>query len=283
MNREKIADVLIRGYALVFLLFLFTPIAVVVVFSFNAGSHVSELTGLSLKWYSTAWSDPLVVRAFKTSMSIALSSATLSAILGTTSAIAMPSMPTWIQKTFRGLANAAIVVPGIVLGLSMLIFMVTVSGWANSVFETLIPNAGLNIGLGFYAVVIAHSIFGIAIVNLLVSTRLAALDSELIEAAGDLYSPPLRTLWQVTLPLLAPAIGAGFLLAFTFSFDDFIIAFFTRGQEQTLPIYLFASIRRGVSPVVNATASSLLAFSILVFVSAALMIRRQASSRPADA
>lgn len=278
-SRSDWIDRSLRAYGFLTYAFLFLPIVVVVVFSFNAGRHVAELTGLSLQWYVTAWTDPFVVRAFWTSISIAVTSAMISTVLGTASAIAMPATPRPVRRSFEGLVNAAIVVPGIVLGLSLLIFVVSATNWANDWLAYLLPASDIRLGLGFYSVVAGHSVFGTAIVHVLVRTRLAALDISLTEASGDLYATPTRTLTQVTLPLLGPAILAGFLLAFTFSFDDFIIAFFTRGQAQTLPIYLFASIRRGVSPVINATASSLLAFSITLLVTASLVYRRRSSQR----
>lgn len=270
-------DRALRAYGISAFAFLFLPILVVVIFSFNSGRHVAELTGLSFRWYVTAWTDPFVLRAFRTSMAIALFAGAISTVLGTGAAIAMPRMPRWVRRPFEFLVSGAIVVPGIVLGLSLLIFIVSVTGWLNDWIQYLLPSSGVRLGLGFYSVVAGHSVFGTAIVNVLVRTRLSTLDASVIEASGDLYAPPLRTLFQVTLPLLAPAILAGFLLAFTFSFDDFIVAFFTRGQAQTLPIYLFASIRRGVSPVINATASTLLAFSITLLGVASVIYRRHVS------
>jgi len=270
-------DRLLRGYGIAVFAFLFIPIVVVVVFSFNEGRHVAELTGFSFQWYVTAWTDPFVVRAFRTSISIALFAGLISTILGTGTAIAMPAASRWVRSTFESFVYGAIVVPGIVLGLSLLIFIVTATSWLNDWLAYLIPSSGFRLGLGFYSVVAGHSVFGTAIVNVLVRTRLASLDASMIEASGDLYAPPIRTLLRVTLPLLAPAIVAGFLLAFTFSFDDFIIAFFTRGQAQTLPIFLFASIRRGVSPVINATAATLLAFSITLLAAASVIYQRRSS------
>ena len=126
--------------------------------------------------------------------------------------------------------------------------------------------------------------FTSAIVNVLVRTRMAGMDRTLIEASSDLYASPWRTFRQVTIPQLRPAIVAGFLLAFTFSFDDFIVAFFTAGQDQTLPIFLFASIRRGVTPVVNAIATVLLAVTITSLVVAWLVAgRRRHTSAPRPA
>jgi len=270
----------LKAYGWAVYAFLFLPILVVVVFSFNSGRHVAELTGFSFQWYVTAWTDPFVVRAFRTSISIALTAGLISTVLGTGAAIAMPSLPRVVRRSFDTMMNFAIVVPGIVLGLSLLIFVVSATGWLNDWITYLFPDTGFSLGLGFHSVVAGHAVFGSAIVAILVRTRLASLDPEVIEASSDLYAPPVRTLFTVTLPLLAPAILAGFLLAFTFSFDDFIIAFFTRGQAQTLPIYLFASIRRGVSPVINATASTLLAFSVTMLIVASLVNRRRSQQRP---
>jgi spermidine/putrescine transport system permease protein len=129
-------------------------------------------------------------------------------------------------------------------------------------------------GLGTTSVIAAHTLFTMAIVNVLVRTRMRGMDRTLIEASEDLYATPWRTFVQVTFPQLLPAIVSGALLAFTFSFDDFIIAFFTSGQDQTVPIYLFASIRRGVSPEVNAIATVLLTVTILAMVLAGLAYRR---------
>lgn len=270
-------DRALRAYGILAYGFLFLPILVVVVFSFNAGRHVAELTGFSFQWYVTAWTDPFVVRAFRTSITVAATAAVISTVLGTSTAIGIPSAPSWVRRSFNMLANAAIVVPGIVLGLSLLIFVATVTTWLNDWIAYLVPSFKTELGLGAYSVVAGHSVFGTAIVNVLVRTRLASLDASLTEASGDLYAPPTRTLLQVTLPLLAPAILAGFLLAFTFSFDDFIIALFTRGQAQTLPIFLFASIRRGVSPVINATASTLLAFSVTLLGLASFVYQRRSA------
>lgn len=273
--RSRWIDKGLRLYGFAAYAFLFLPILVVVVFSFNSGRHVAELTGFSFQWYVEAWTDPFIVRAFRTSISIAFAAGLISTLLGTGAAIAMPSLPRWVRRTFDTLMNFAIVVPGIVLGLSLLIFVVSATGWLNGWLAFLFPGSGFSLGLGFYSVVAGHSVFGSAIVAILVRTRLASLDPQVLEASSDLYAPPLKTLMTVTIPLLAPAILAGFLLAFTFSFDDFIIAFFTRGQAQTLPIFLFASIRRGVSPVVNATASTLLAFTITLLTVASIMNRKR--------
>ena len=130
------------------------------------------------------------------------------------------------------------------IGIATLIFLVTAFGWINPWLAYLSGGTGPGLGLGS-ASIARHTLFTMAIVNVLVRTRMRGMDRTLIEASEDLFATPWRTFRQVTFPQLLPAIVAGALLAFTFSFDDFIIAFFTSGQDQTVPIYLFASIRRG--------------------------------------
>ncbi|HSK89911.1 MAG TPA: ABC transporter permease [Euzebyales bacterium] len=274
--RRSFADRFLGGYALAVYAFLFAPILVVVVFSFNAGRHVAELTGLSLRWYEEAWTNQFVLRAFRTSLGIATVSATIATVLGTSSALAMQAVGRRTRAVYQQLSAVAIVVPGIVIGISTLIFFVMFFDWANAWFAYLWPTATPpRLGLGAHTVIGAHSLFTMAIVNVLVRTRLAGMDRSLVEASEDLYATPVRTLFQVTLPQLQPAIIAGFLLAFTFSFDDFIVAFFTRGQAQTLPIFLFASIRRGVTPVVNAVASVLLVVTVSLLSTAWYVLERR--------
>jgi spermidine/putrescine transport system permease protein len=247
-------------------LFLFLPIAVVIVFSFNEGRHVAQITGFSLRWYEDAWSDQFVVRALRTSLTIAFTSAAIATVLGTLSALAMNGARPAVRVTFEMLVYVAIIVPGIVIGISTLIFAVTAFDIVNPVISSLIPGDPPQLTLGLGTVIAAHAMFTSAIVNVLVRTRMAGMDRTLIEASSDLYASPWRTFRQVTIPQLRPAIVAGFLLAFTFSFDDFIVAFFTTGQDQTLPIFLFASIRKGVTPVVNAIATVLLAVTVSLLV-----------------
>jgi spermidine/putrescine transport system permease protein len=266
---EPFIDRAIRSYAVLVYVFLFAPIVVVVIFSFNAGRHVAELTGFSFRWYEEAWTNQFVRRALGNSLFIALTSATIATISGTLSAIAMSSARPWLRRAFEQLTYVAIIVPGIVIGISTLVFVVTAFNWINPWLEYLWPfGRAPQLGLGVHTVIAAHAMFTTAVVNVLVRTRMAGMDRSLIEASEDLYATPLRTFRRVTIPLLLPAIVAGFLLAFTFSFDDFIVAFFTTGQDQTLPIFLFASIRRGVTPVVNAIATALLLVTVTSLVTA---------------
>jgi spermidine/putrescine transport system permease protein len=271
---EGLIDRGLRAYAVVAYLFLFVPILVVVIFSFNAGRHASELTGLSTRWYETAWSNVFVIKALGNSLRIAAASAILATLLGTTSAMAMSTIRGRWRTIFEQLTYVAIIVPGIVIGIAALLFLVTAFGWLNPWLAYFWGGVGPKLGLGAHSVVVIHALFTMAIVNVIVRTRLRGMDRSLIEASGDLYATPWRTFRQITFPQILPAIVAGGLLAFTFSFDDFIVAFFTAGQDQTLPIYLFASIRRGVTPEANAIATVLLAITIGSMLVAGLLAKR---------
>ncbi len=274
MRLERWGERLTRLYTALVFAFLFLPILIVVVYSFNAGRHVTELLGFSTKWYAEAWSDRFLMESLGNSLTIASITAVLATILGTASALAMDRMGSTLRFLFELLTYVAIIVPGIVIGIATLIFIVTALDWVNPWIAYFTSSQGPELGLGTASVIAAHTLFTMAIVNVLVRTRMRGMDRTLIEASEDLFATPWRTFVQVTLPQLLPAIVAGALLAFTFSFDDFIIAFFTSGRDQTVPIYLFASIRRGVSPEVNAIATVLLAVTILAMVTAGLVYRR---------
>lgn len=271
---ERIGERAVFVYTGLVFAFLFLPIVMVVIYSFNAGRHVTELTGFSTQWYASAWSDRFLMTALRNSLSIAAITAVLATIMGTASALAMDRMRPRFRWLVELLTYVAIIVPGIVIGIATLIFIVTVFDWLNPWLAFLTGGAAPPLGLGAASVIAAHTLFTMAIVNVLVRTRMRGMDRSLIEASEDLYATPWRTFVQVTFPQLVPAIVAGALLAFTFSFDDFIIAFFTSGQDQTVPIYLFASIRRGVSPEVNAIATVLLGVTILAMILAGVVYRR---------
>ncbi len=227
-----------------------------------------------------------MIQSLGNSLKIAASTAVLATILGTTSALAMTSVRGRLRTAFEQLTYVAIIVPGIVIGISALLFLVTFFGWVNPWLVVFFGDGAPRLGLGAHSVIATHTLFTMAIVNVLVRTRLRGMDRSLVEASEDLYATPWRTFWQVTFPHLVPAIVGGALLAFTFSFDDFIVAFFTAGQDQTLPIYLFASIRRGVTPEANAIATVLLAVTIGSMVVTGLLIRRgrlRAPRRPVEA
>ncbi len=260
-----------RIYAILIYIFLYAPILFIVGGSFNAGKQAMIWQGFSLEWYGKAFSNPLMMEALRTSAFIALSTALLSAIIGTLAALGLARVKGWLRGLFDALIYIAIMVPGIVIGISTLIAFV-------SVFDVVNPWLGaiwnIRLEMGAWAVIAAHVLFNIAVVALLVRARLQGMDRSLVEASEDLYATPFGTFRQVVLPLLAPAILAGFLLAFTFSFEDFIIAYFVAGPDVTLPIYIFSSIRRGVTPEINAVGTVVLLTSFALLVIAQLILQR---------
>jgi spermidine/putrescine transport system permease protein len=264
-----------RLYALAIYLFLYIPIGIIALFSFNAGRHASQLQGFSMQWYGKALSNPFVMDALTTSLIVAFCSATLATLAGTAAALALQSVKGRLRVAFDALIYVAVMVPGIVIGIATLIALVTLFGWLNPLLAALWPvGEAPQLGLGYGSLVLAHGLFAMALVVILVRARMAGMDRSLIEASSDLGATPFGTFRQVTLPLIAPAVLAGFLLSFTFSFDDFIIAFFVAGSETTLPIYVFSSIRRGVTPEINAIGTMVLVASLAMLIAAQVMLQR---------
>jgi len=233
-----------RIYSLFVYVFLYMPIAIIALFSLSAGRSASQFEGFSIKWYGRALNNPFVMDALGNSLFVALVSAVLASVLGTLAAVGLQGIKGPARAFFDALIYIAVMIPGIVIGIA------TVS------------------------LIAAHTMFTLALVVLIVRARLQSLEGALAEASSDLYAPPLRTFRLITLPLIAPAIFAGFLLSFTFSFDDFIIAFFVAGSETTLPIYIFSSIRRGVTPEVNAIGTMVMLASLIMLIIAQLILRR---------
>ena len=260
-----------RLYAILIYVFLYGPIGLIVAGSFNAGKQAMIWQGFSVSWYGKAFSNPLIMEALTTSLTIALTTAFLSAIIGTLAALGLERITGWLRATFDALIYVAIMVPGIVIGISTLIAFVSFFDAVNPQLQAL---WNIRLEMGAWAVIATHVLFNLAVVALLVRARLQGMDRSLVEASEDLYATPLGTFRQVVLPLLAPAILAGFLLAFTFSFEDFIIAYFVAGPDVTLPIYVFSSIRRGITPEINAVGTVVLVTSLVLLVIAQLILQR---------
>jgi len=260
-----------RIYAILIYIFLYAPIALIVGFSFNSGRYAMDWQGFSLQWYGKAFSNPLIVDALMTSLIIAGSTAFLSAIIGTLTALGLERVQGVTRHIFDALLYIAIMIPGIVIGISTLIAFVTLFDALNPWLEQAM---NIKVEMGVWTVVAAHVLFNIAVVCMLVRARLTGMDRSLVEASDDLYATPFGTFRQVVLPLLTPSILAGFLLAFTFSFEDFIIAFFVAGPNVTLPIYVFSSIRRGVTPEINAVGTVVLLSSFLLLIAAQVILRK---------
>ena len=271
----------LRAHAILLFLFLYVPIGLVVLFSFNAGERTGELRGLSVRWYGAAIDNRFAVGALQNSLIVATWTALIATTLGTVAGLALQRASARVRTLFEALTYVAIIIPGIVIGIATLLFFVNFFAWLNPwvAFASTLLGADRApiIGSGLHTIIGAHVLFTMAIVIVLVRARLAGMDRTLVDASADLYATPLRTLRQITLPQLRPAIIAGGLLAFTFSFDDFVIASLVSGPGQpTLPMYVFASIRRGITPEINAIATIILGTTMTILAIAWIVYRRQA-------
>jgi spermidine/putrescine transport system permease protein len=206
---------------------------------------------------------------------IAFSAAVLSSLMGTTAALALQRMRGPMRALFDGLIYVSITIPGVVIGIATLVALVSVFDLLNPLLAAVWPEGAKppRLSLGYASVIAAHTLFTMSLVIVLVRARLEGMDRSLIEASMDLYATPWHTFRQVTLPQIFPAILAGFLLSFTFSFDDFIISFFVAGSNTTLPIYVFSSIRRGITPEVNAIGTMVLLVSLALLIGAQFLLR----------
>jgi spermidine/putrescine transport system permease protein len=266
-----------RIYAAIVYLFLYAPIGMIVLISFSAGRQASDFRGFSLQWYETAFNNRFVLQALRNSLSIGAVSATLAVVFGTMAALALQRVTGPLRKLYDGLIYVALMIPGVVIGIATLVALATARDAVNDALQAISPDAP-RFELGYGSIVAAHTLFNLALVIVIVRARIAGMDRTLVEASADLYATPWGTFRQVTLPLIMPAVVAGFLLCFTFSFDDYVIASFVNGRETTLPIYIFGSIRRGITPEVNAIGTAVLAVSLSLLLGAQLLLRR--SRRP---
>jgi spermidine/putrescine transport system permease protein len=276
------ADRIFRAHSSLVFLFLYVPVGLVVLFSFTAGEYAGELRGVSLRWYEAAFTNQFVTRALTNSLQVGLLTAVLATTFGTVAALALQRVRPRLRAAYDILTYVAIVIPGIVIGIASLVFFVNVFGFLNPLLASAWP-AGLGpapqLTTGLQTIVGAHTVFAMALVIVLVRTRLAGMDRTLVEASADLFATPWRTFRQITLPQLSPAILAGFLLSFTFSFDEYVITSFVKGNVTTLPIYVFSSIRRPpVKPDINAIATVILAFTLLMLVTGWIIYRRSTRS-----
>jgi spermidine/putrescine transport system permease protein len=261
----------LRGHTLLIYLFLYFPIVVVVAFSFNATNRrVTHWEGFSLRWYDSVLNDTVVQSALANSFRVAISTAVIATIFGTMAALGLQRAPRWFRSVFEALTFVSIIVPEIVIALSTLVFYSTS-------FDVVRSVTGIRWRLGFETIIGAHALFNISLVMLLVRARLSGMDRTHVEASFDLYGTPWRTFWQITFPQLLPAIVAGFLLSFTFSFDDYVITYFVSGAgTTTLPLYVFSTIRKGVTPATNAVAAIMLLITLTILVVGQFLVWRNA-------
>lgn len=248
------------GYA-----FLYLPIALVIVYSFNESRLVTVWSGFSLKWWHALFANEAMLEAAWLSLRIALVSATGAALLGLAAGYALARAPRFPGRTlFGSLVVAPMVMPEVVMGISMLLLFVG----SERLFGG--PDRG------FLTIAVAHTTFSIAFVAIVVQARLADFDRALEEAAMDLGATPWVTFRTVTLPLIAPAVGSGWLLAFTLSLDDLILTQFVAGaQSQTLPMRVYSSVRLGVDPQINVLATLVVTVAACALILSGWLTRRQ--------
>jgi putrescine transport system permease protein len=220
--------------------FLYLPIAILVIYSFNDSRLVTVWGGWSTRWYEELFSDAPLIDSALISLRLALISATAATFLGTLAAVALVRFGRFSGRLlFSAMIYAPLVMPEVITGLSLLLLFVAIA-----------------VDRGFWTVAIAHTTMAMCFVTIIVQSRLVDFDSSLEEAAMDLGAPPLRTFLSVTLPLIFPAIAAGWMLAFALSLDDLVIASFTTGPgATTLPIRIYSEVRLGVKPEMNAVCS----------------------------
>ncbi len=242
--------------------FLYAPIALVVLYSFNASRLVTVWGGWSTRWYGALFANRQLMASAATSLEVALASGAIATVLGVSAGLALERFGRFRSRGFfAAMVYAPLVLPEVIMGLALLLFFVA-----------------LGLERGFATLIIAHATLSLGFVSIIVRARLAGVDRSLEEAARDLGAGPLTTFVAVTLPLIAPAVATGFLLAVSLSLDDLILASFTSGPgSTTLPMRIYSEVRLGVTPQINAMSSLLIGL-----VGASLVAAAFVGSRAAD-
>lgn len=250
-------------------LFLYLPLLFLVVFSFNSTRQDGVFTGFSWRWYQALWGDTRLVEGFFLSLKVALLTGTLSTVLGTFAAFVLVRYGRFRGRAlFTGMVNAPLVMPEVIIGMSLLLLMVAVQrtfGW---------PERGM------VTIVLGHVLLGMAYATVVIQSRLREMDRSIEEAAMDLGCRPVQVFFLVTLPNIAPALLAAWLLTFTLSFDDVVVSEFLSGPGvTTLPQVIFSYARRGVNPSIYAAATLLMAVVTLGVLAYSLQLARQQRQR----
>lgn len=249
-------------------IFLYVPIILLVIFSFNDSRYSQRWEGFTLRWYIELFQDAAIGRALWATLLVAVVSTLIATVLGTLVAIGMERFRFRGQTAVETLLYLPIVIPDIVMALMMLLFFTMLQGWLGDWFR-----------LGPVTVIIAHVAFNISYVAVVVRARMASYDNTLEEAAADLYANPWLTFWRVTFPILAPGILAGALLAFTLSLDDAVITSFVTGPGfTTLPVRILGQAKRGITPLINALSTMMLLVS-MVLLTVSLWSQRDTAKR----
>ena len=245
------------------LAFLYVPIVVLVVFSFNASRLSAAWTGFTTDWYLQLATDASLRAAVKNSLIVAVVSTAIAAVLGVAAAVGLDHPAVRRRRLIEGAMLLPLLVPEVTLGVALMLFFVTI-----------------RVPLSLVTVTLGHAAFNLPVVMVIVQARLRKMDPGLVEAAYDLGASPWQAFRRVTLPLLAPAIAGGVLMAFTISLDDFIVTFFTGGPgSTTLPLKVYSMIKSGLSPEINALSAVLVVLS-MALVALAAMLQRDKTRQP---
>ncbi len=233
---------LFSGFAGFFYIFLYAPIVLLILFSFNASRFPTNWTGFTFDWYRKLFDNYAIALALKNSLIVSLSSTVISTIIGTMVSIAMERYRFKAKTSFDAVLFLPIIIPDIAMAIMLLAFFVL-----------------LKVQLGLTTIIVSHVAFNISFVAVIVRARMASIDSTFEEAAGDLYANEWQAFWRVTFPLLIPGILGGALFAFTLSLDDYVITFFTSGPgSTTLPVRIYSMVKRGITPETNALSTLML-------------------------
>lgn len=242
-------------YLAIVMLITYLPLAVVVIFSFNDSKLPVAWTGFTWKWYQELLADRALIQALKNSLVLGAASCAFAAVIGTLGAIGMARVDYKSKGMMEYLSTIPIMVPEIILGMVFMAFF-----------------SLLNLPFGMVTLIIAHTAFCIPYVFMMVKARLVGIDPSLEEASRDLGASPQRTFWDITLPLIMPAVASGCLLSFAMSFDDVVISVFVNGPKlSTLPIKVYTQLKTGVTPEINALCTVILAVVIFVLVVSSLL------------
>src|SRR5688572_31501333 len=247
--------------------FLYLPIVLLVIYSFNESRLVTVWGGFSTRWYVALLRNEALLDAAWVTLRVALLSATIATVLGTLAAVALTRRGRFFGRTlFSGMVFAPLVMPEVITGLSLLLLFVAIG------FDR-----------GFWTVTLAHITFSMCFVAVVVQSRLLSFDQSVEEAALDLGATPLRTFFEVTLPIIAPAVLSGWMLAFTLSLDDLVIASFTTGPgATTLPMKIYSQVRLGVTPEINAACTILIGFVAIGVLIASIVTKQRELQRQRD-
>ncbi|HVZ14382.1 MAG TPA: ABC transporter permease subunit [Bauldia sp.] len=250
------------------LAFLYIPIVLLIIYSFNDSKLATVWGGWSVRWYGALINDGAMLDAAWVTLRVALISASVATVLGTMAAVALVRFGRFRSRSlFSGMIYAPLVMPDVITGLSLLLMFVA-----------------LGVARGFWTIVLAHITFSMCYVAIVIQSRLVTFDKSLEEAAADLGCPPFKTFMVITLPIIAPAVVAGWMLGFTLSLDDLVIASFTTGPgATTLPMRIYSQVRLGVTPEINAVCTILIALVATgVFIAAVVGRRRELERQRAE-